>query len=335
MNRSRERDVGAVYDRTFLAPRQRALVERAYTQLTTLCLVFVLAPSVVLGQGRLGVDFTPKLIPIVEGVYAYEGPLELPNEEEIVRTNSLVIVTDDGVVVADGQDNPEEGRRMIEAIREVTDKPISHLINASPHGDHVNSNEVFGDALIIAHRNAREAVATALERATGDAPRPTLPDITFDDEMVLHVGGKRIELHHFGFGHTRGDTVVYLPDDGVAFLTELYFNGIAASLGEGYAAQHLDTLRQALELDAEWFIPGHGYIDGYDAAGLRQGAERYYDNVKAIHDEVLKHVERGNSLEQTMASIDRDLGEFAELPFYSFLKQGCIGGTYRALSENQ
>ena len=300
----------------------------------TACLV-VLAPTLVFGQGRLGVEFTPKLIPIVEGVYAYEGPLELPNEKEIVRTNSLVIVTDDGVVVADGQDNPEEGRRMIEAIREVTDKPISHLINASPHGDHVNSNEVFGDALIIAHRNAREAVAAARESGTGDAPRPTLPHITFDDEMVLLVGGKRIELYHLGFGHTRGDTVVYLPDDGVAFLSELYFNGIAASLGEGYAAQHLDTLRRALELDAEWFIPGHGYIDGYDAAGLRQGAERYYDNVKAIHDEVLKHVERGDSLEQTMASIDQDLGEFAELPFYDFLKQSCIEGTYLALSGNQ
>ena len=297
--------------------------------------VLLASPGHGFAQGQPGVDFTPKLIPIAENIYAYEGPLHLPNEEQIVRTNSLVIVTDDGVVVADGQDNPEEGRRMIEAIREITDQPIRYLINASPHGDHINSNEVFEDAVIIAHANAGEAIAGTRERATGDAPRPTLPHITFEDDMVMHVGGKTIELHHFGFGHTRGDTVVFLPEDGVAFLSELYFNGIAASVGEGYARQHLDTLRLALELDAEWFIPGHGYIDGFDAPGLRAGAERYYQNVKAIHDEVLKHVEAGDSLEKTLEEIDADLGDFAELPFYDFLKTGCISGTYRALSENQ
>jgi glyoxylase-like metal-dependent hydrolase (beta-lactamase superfamily II) len=303
--------------------------------MAALATIIIVSPLVTLGQGRLGIDFTPKLIPIVENIYAYEGPLELPGQEEIVRTNSLVIVTDEGVVVADGQDNPEEGRRMLRAIREVTDQPVRYLINASPHGDHVNSNGVFEDAVIIAHSNTRDAVAASLERATGDAPRPTLPHVTFDDEMVLHVGGKTIELYYFGLGHTRGDTVVYLPEEGVAFLTELYFNGIAASLSEGYAGEHLNTLRRALELDAEWFIPGHGFIDGNDADELRAGAERYYDNVKAIHDAVLKHVEAGDSLEKTLEEIEGDLGEFAELPFFGFLKQGCISGTYRALSENR
>ena len=109
-------------------------------RVVALATAIIVSPILTVAQGRLGDTFTPKLIPIVENIYAYEGPLELPGEEEIVRTNSLVIVTDEGVVVADGQDNPEEGRRMIRAIREVTDQPIRYLINASPHGDHVNSN---------------------------------------------------------------------------------------------------------------------------------------------------------------------------------------------------
>ncbi len=292
----------------------------------------LLLPSLAWAQGRLGVDFTPKLIPLVENVYAYEGPLELPNEEEIVRTNSLVIVTDAGVVVADGQDTLEEGRRLIAAIRTVTDRPIRYLINASPHGDHVNSNEVFDGAVIIAHRGAREAIAETLENAGPGAPRPTLPHITFDDSMVLTLGGVRIELHHLGLGHTRGDTVVHLPDLRVAFLTELYFNGVFASLSEGYAREHLHTLEQALALDAEWVVPGHGYIDGLTPSQLRAGAERYLANVRAVHDAVLEHVEKGDSLEQTLAEIDGDLGELAKIPFYGFLKESCISGTYRALS---
>lgn len=97
-------------------------------------------------QGKLGVDFIPKLMPIVEGIYAYEGPLALPGEEEVVRTNSLVVVTDEGVAVVDRQDNLEEAERMVKAIEEVTSQPIRYLINSSPHGDHVNGNPVFGDA---------------------------------------------------------------------------------------------------------------------------------------------------------------------------------------------
>ena len=305
----------------------------SFASLTAYVLLF--CPTLLLSQGKLGVDFTPKLIQITEDIYAYEGPLELPGEEEIVRTNSLIIITDAGVVVVDGQDTPEEGRRLVEAIREITDQPIRYLINASPHGDHVNSNEVFENAMIIAQENAREAIGAMRETATDNEINLILPHITYDKQMVLHIGTKTIELHHFGFGHTRGDTVVYLPEEGVAFLTELYFNGIAASVGEGYAEQHLETLRRALNLDAEWFIPGHGYIDGYSAAELREGANRYHQNVQAIHDAVLKHVKQGHSLDQTLASIDEELGEFAELPFYQFLKTGCIGGTYRALSKNR
>ena len=107
-------------------------------------LIFVLAGTLfgvsqIHGQGLLGVDFTPGLVPIADGVYVYEGPLHLEGEAEVVRTNSLVVVTDDGVVVVDGQDTPDEGRAMIAAIRAVTDQPIRFLINASPHGDHINS----------------------------------------------------------------------------------------------------------------------------------------------------------------------------------------------------
>ena len=78
-------------------------------------LILVSSPALAFGQGRLGVDFTRRLIQLVPGVYAYEGPLNgfccdlkrkvplKPGEQDIVRTNSLVVVTDEGVVVADGQ----------------------------------------------------------------------------------------------------------------------------------------------------------------------------------------------------------------------------------------
>ena len=292
-------------------------------------LVVLHAPAA--GQGTPGVDFEPGLVPLADGVYVYEGPLHLQGEDEIVRTNSLVVVTSEGVVVVDGQDNMQEGRRLIEAIREVTSEPIRYLVNASPHGDHVNSNAAFEGAVIIAHEGAHEAMAEA-GTPTSDEIGPTLPHVTFQDRMTLRVGDRTLELYHFGRGHTRGDAVVLLPDEGIAFLSELYFNGVFASVGEGFAEEHMTTLHRAMELPAEWWIPGHGYVRDQTRAELRDGLERYLANVTAIHAAVALRVARGETLEEVLAGIDGDLAPFSDLPFYRYLKASAISGTYRALT---
>jgi glyoxylase-like metal-dependent hydrolase (beta-lactamase superfamily II) len=286
-------------------------------------------------QGRLGDDFQPGLVPIVDGVWVYEGPLHLEGEEEVVRTNSLVVVTDEGVVVVDGQDDAEAGRALLEAVREVTDQPIRYLVNASPHGDHVNSNAVFVDAgaLLVGHAGTHEAMVEARGAvAAGAPPPPPLPDVTFQDRMTLRLGGRTVELHHLGRGHTRGDVVTFLPEEGVAFLSELYFNGVFASVSEGYAEEHLATLDAAMELPAEWWLPGHGYVRGQTPAQLEAGLLRYRANVAAIHHAVAARVARGESLEEVLEGIDGDLGDFTELPFYGYLKRSAVTGTYRALT---
>ena len=286
------------------------------------------------GQGTPGVDFEAGLVPLADGVYVYEGPLHLDGEEEIVRTNSLVVVTSEGVVVVDGQDDMTEGRRLVDAIRGVTSEPIRYLINASPHGDHVNSNAVFEGAVIVAHEGAHEAMAET-GTPTSEDVGPTLPHVTFRDRMTLRVGGRTLELYHFGRGHTRGDAVVFLPDEGIAFLSELYFNGVFASVGEGFAEEHVATLQRAMELPAEWWIPGHGYVRDQTPAQLRDGLERYLANVTAIHAAVALRVARGETLEEVLAGIDEDLIPFSELPFYGYLKASAISGTYRALTDGR
>lgn len=285
----------------------------------------------VAGQGTPGVDFEPGLVPLTDGVYVYEGPLHLDGEDQIVRTNSLVVVTSDGVVVVDGQDDMSEGRRLIDAIRQVTSEPIRYLINASPHGDHVNSNAAFEDAVIIAHEGARQAMVDAGTPVTEEVG-PILPHVTFQDRMTLRVGGRTLELYHFGLGHTRGDAVVLLPDEGIAFLSELYFNGVFASVGEGFAGAHVATLERAMALPADWWIPGHGYVRGQTRGQLREGLERYLANVTAIHSAVALRVARGETLEEVLAGIDEDLAPFTGLPFYGYLKRSAISGTYRALT---
>ena len=283
-------------------------------------------------QGRLGEDFEPKLLPIVDGVYAYEGPLVLEGEEEIVRTNSLVVVTEEGVVVVDGQDTLEDAEHLVRSIGEVTDRPIRYLINASHHPDHVNGNAAFEGAVIIAHEAAKR---TMVERERESGTSIPLPSMTYADQMTLDVGGTVLELYFFGPAHTNGDTIVYLPEEKVAFLTEVYFNGVFTSVSDGFARSHLDVLARIKELDAEWFIPGHGIIENQTAEQLREGLDRYEANVRVLHDAVAAHVEAGHSLEQTMEAMDEELAEFKDLPFYDFLLPRSVQATYQALSEKE
>jgi cyclase len=299
----------------------------------SLLAVFMVFTAPLLAQGQQ--DFTPSLIEIVKDVYAYEGGLQLGDEKEILRVNSLVVVTDEGILIADGQPTPEDGRRMLNEIRKITRQPVRFVVNSSPHGDHTGSNSAFPNAVILSHVNARSAMEQSRERLSNQDTRNRLPEAVYTERMTVHLGDKRIELHYFGPGHTKGDTVVYLPDDGVAFLSELYFHDVFASLAEGYASQHLETLDEIMKLEATWFLPGHGLISGHSSAELRAGLDRFYQNVKAIYDVVLRHVRQGDSLETTLARADSELGEFTRLPFYSYLKKRTITGVFQALSEDQ
>ena len=293
---------------------------------------FLLSGASLLAQGRPAAGFTPTLLEIVPGVYAYEGGLELRDEEEILLVNSLVVVTDEGILIADGQPTPDDGRKMLNEIRKVTRQPVRFVVNSSPHGDHSGSNNAFPNAVILSHINARCAIAESGERLSDENTQARLPEAVYSRHMTVYLGGKRIELHHFGPGHTDGDTVVYLPNDGVAFLSELYFNGVFASLAEGYSDEHLATLDEIMKLEATWFLPGHGFISGQSSEQLRAGLDRYYQNIRSIHELVRRHVRQGDSLETTLSRVDEELGEFARLPFYGFLKERTITGVYQALS---
>ncbi len=310
---------------------------RSCQWLSLLCLTVtpIFGASAVSAQGHLGRDFTPGLVHIADSVWVYEGALRLDGEDEVVRTNSLVVVTGEGVVVVDGQDSAEEGRALLEAIRELTAEPVRYLVNASPHGDHVNSNGVFVDAgaVVVGHEGAYQAMREVQEAAPVGTQTPRLPDLTFEDRMTLRLGGRTLELYYFGRGHTRGDVVVFLPDEQVAFLSELYFNGVFASVSEGYAEEHLKTLQAAMELPADWWIPGHGYVRDQSPEALEAGLRAYYRNVEAIYHAVALRAARGESLEEVLAGIDGDLGAFSELPFYGYLKNSAISGTYRALTS--
>ena len=174
--------------------------------------------------------------------------------------HTAMLVTDDhGVVLVDTK-NPGWGPAILDAVRAVTDEPITTIVNTHAHGDHTGSNPHFSDAVrIAAHENAGTAMARS-EVFAGDNAR-FLPNETYRDTLSLFEGRDRIDLYHFGPAHTDGDTIVVFPALATAHVGDLFPRKAApfidrANGGSGVA--YPDTLASALAgiADVDRVMPG-------------------------------------------------------------------------------
>jgi cyclase len=121
--------------------------------------------------------------------------------------NSGVYVAANGVVLVDTK-NPNNGQGILDQIKTVTDKPVTHIINTHTHGDHNGSNIFFPATVeIVTHENtaANMQKMPAFQEA---ANKHGLPDRTFKDRMTLLSGNDSIDLYYFGAAHTNGDALV-------------------------------------------------------------------------------------------------------------------------------
>ncbi len=188
--------------------------------------------------------------------------------------NSGFVVGERGVLVIDSHINGEMARQIQARVREVTDKPILYLVNTNYHGDHTFGNYAFPeDTRIVAHRLTAESMKDfehekilMLATVDNDATilrdtRLRLPDITFDEAMRINLGGRVVELYHFGSGNTPGDTVVYVPEAKAAWTGNLVLGEATIPLLiEGGAVDYLATLARFVQtVDARTIIPGHAF----------------------------------------------------------------------------
>ena len=242
------------------------------------------------------------------GVYAL-----LSNKPPV--DNSGFVVGQRGVLVIDAHINGAMARQIQDAVRAVTDKPILYLVNTNAHGDHTFGNYAFpAETKIIAHRKTAEAMrrferekAMLLATVNGDRSvfadvRLRLPDVTFEDSLRLDLGGRMVELHHFGHGNTPGDTVVYVPEAKVAWTGNLILGaGSIPWAIEGNTQAYLETIADlAVSLEIETIVPGHILTTTGDVLG------RYLRYLSEHIDSVQAAIRDGKTLEETLASLPLD-----------------------------
>lgn len=186
----------------------------------------------------------PKVHDLGKGVYVFE----------FQYSNAPFVITDDGVLVMDTY-NPFYAKELRKAIEARTDKPVRYVVYSHAHTDHVRGANEFKDtAKIIAQRRQVPRLKYIKEDSF------PMPDILFDKEYKLVLGGKEIILKDYGLNHATGVTVMYIPENKLVTAIDIAY---VKRLGYYFMPDFnprawRDSLREIEKLDFEVAITGHG-----------------------------------------------------------------------------
>ena len=135
--------------------------------------------------------------------------------------NSGVFIHAKGVVLVDTK-NPNNGQAILDQIKTVTDKPITHIINTHTHGDHNGSNIFFPATVEIVTQENTQANMKKMPAFQDAANAHGLPDRVFRDRLTLLSGNDAIDLYYFGPSHTSGDAIVVFRNARVAHTGDMF-----------------------------------------------------------------------------------------------------------------
>ena len=230
--------------------------------------------------------------------------------------NSGVIIGDTSVMIVEAQATPRLANKVIEKVREVTDKPITHVMLTHYHAVRVLGASAFGASQIIMSDAARSMV---MERGQEDwdsefqrfprlfeghesIPGLTYPTTTFSDAMTVYLGKRRVDIKHIGKAHTAGDAVIHVPDQNVLFTGDIVEDHSACYCGDGHFADWGNTLNAIKAYDADAIAPGRGdALIGKDAVG--RAVESTRDFVESTYRPAAKVAVSGGSLKDAWDAV--------------------------------
>ena len=244
----------------------------------------------------------PQVQKLAPGVYGYISAFD---------PNCGFVVGDDHVVAIDTRPTPRMARGFLQAIRSVTDKPVKFIVLTHYHAVRVMGASAFPEVqAIIASQGTADWVRTRgqadfdsevgrfprLFAGVEEVPGLTVPSITFEREMRLNLGGGReLQLHCLGRGHSGGDTVAWLPDCGVLFAGDVVENHCGVYAGDAYLRDWAHTLDAVRALHPRTLVPGRGAVLR-DAAACAEAIDLTQDFLRTLLASVQAGLDAGEGL---------------------------------------
>ena len=247
--------------------------------------------------------------------------------------NTGIVIGDDGVMIIDATATPVMAQDVIRRVREVTDLPIKYVVLTHYHAVRVLGASGYRNAglqQVIASRDTYDLIVERgqqdmdseigrfprLFNAVESVPGLTWPTLTFNGEMTLWMGKLEVRIMQLGRGHTKGDTVVWLPQQKILYSGDLVEFDAACYTGDAYLADWPETLARVAALGAEKLVPGRG--PALQApVDVARGVAYTTDFVRSLYTSAREAVAAGMDLKAAMAHTRRAMDpKFAQVFIY-------------------
>ncbi len=206
--------------------------------------------------------------------------------------------------MVDSLTNAAMTESLLAEIRRVTDKPIRFLINTHSHFDHVYTNHLFPEAVVISTVQGREETeANQKVQDKHDAlfawlfadvdlrgGRYTVQDVSFNGSLSLYQGKREMRVLELGAGHSESDVVVHLPAEKIIFCGDVFMNGVPPLPGEGRVTQTIAHYRTIEALEADIYVAGHGDPGSLaDVRAQRAQLERQFQRARECFEQGMSY----------------------------------------------
>jgi glyoxylase-like metal-dependent hydrolase (beta-lactamase superfamily II)/dienelactone hydrolase len=274
---------------------------------------------------------------VVPGVWSAIGATAPGTYANSGHNNNLsFVISNDGVLVVNAGDNYLLAKALHDEIKKITNQPVKYVVLENGQGHAMLGSNYWKEqgTTVIAHADAAREIeeqSFALLQATqkrikekAEGTQVLMPDETFDDSMVIELGGERIELLHLGPAHSPGDIVVWLPGKKLVISGDMAFHQRMLPLFEHTdTAAWIETWDKFEALGAEVVIPGHG--EPTDMATVRRYTRDYLVYLREKVGEVL---ENGGTLQD---AYNVDQSPYLHLPTAEFLAKRNAGQVFQSM----
>jgi cyclase len=279
-----------------------------FLALTLACLI----PSAALAADDLPKMKFNDVKEVAPGVFFRYSAISATDKDVVFGgSNNIWVVFEDYVVVIDAN-FPKEAADVIAAVKMTTDKPIRYVFDTHHHGDHAYGNAVFANegASVVAQANCArllrvngpkeftEAGKGPMGRKDVAGSSLKVPNVIFDDKLVLDDGKQRVEFLFMGHAHTAGDGVAYLPKHKFLCTGDACVNGAFNFMGHSDSASWIRALEKMQQLDVKMVCPGHGPLAGKD---LLETQKRYFVELRK---QVQAGIDADKSVEDVIKAVD-------------------------------
>lgn len=239
-----------------------------------------------------------KIEKINDRVYALLGPYGIPSDKNKgYVNNNLVIVGDNGVILVDAGSHKYAAKHINQSIREITDKPVTHILVTHHHSDHHMGSVYFDDATVIATENCAKhiknewrAMRNSMAKRSGvdlDGIEVVVPQQTIaaEERKMMTIHGVNIELISPGVAHTDGDMIIWLPEDKVMASGDILVHMINPNFNDGHLGKWIGVVDNIiLNEPFTTILPGHGPLMSREKVmSFRAMIAKFYKTIEKIY----------------------------------------------------